>query len=90
MATEPGSLAHHLEHLAADADDLNALLHAAHKESGDIHPETLGKAARLQTSLAEVIHALTHHDHLAMGSDDIWKALTIKHNAGELNPPSGR
>lgn len=88
MATEPGSLAHHLEHLQADAADVERMLTVAHQEGGDIHPEALAASAKLQTSLAEVVHALTHHEHLAMGADDIWRALTIKHNEREINPPS--
>lgn len=88
MPTEPGSLAHHLEYLAADADDVNAMLETSHQEGGDIHPEALGKSARLQTSLHEVIHELTHHEHLAMGADDVWKMLTVKHNEHEINPPT--
>ncbi len=77
--SEPGSLVHHLEHLAADADDVAALLTRAHEENGDIHPEALGKSARLATSLREVIHALTEHEPLAMSSDDVWAALTRTH-----------
>jgi hypothetical protein len=77
---EPASLAHHLSHLAADADDVEAFLTRAHDEGGDIHPEALGKSERLATSLRDVIHALTEHEHLAMGSDDVWKGLTVKHS----------
>ena len=77
--TEPGTLAHHLEHLAADADDLSTFLTQTHDEQGDIHPEALGKSERLSTSLREVIHALTQHEHLAMSSDDVWRALTVQH-----------
>lgn len=77
--SEPGSLAHHLGHLAVDADDLEAFLTRQHDDAGDIHPEALGKSKRLATSLRDVIHALTEHEHLAMGADDVWKALTVKH-----------
>lgn len=76
---EPGSLPDHLEHLAASADDVTAFLTRTHDEGGDIHPEALGESQRLATSLREVIHALREHEHLAMGTDDIWKALTVKH-----------
>lgn len=75
---EHGTLARHLEHLAASADDVAAMLNRPHAES-EIHPEALGKAERLATSLKEVIHALTHHEHLAMTGDDVWKALSVKH-----------
>ncbi len=51
-------------------------------DGGEIHPEALANAEHLATSLREVIHALTHHDHLAMSSDDVWKALTVKHEGG--------
>jgi hypothetical protein len=77
---EPASLAHHLSHLAADADDIETLLTRSHAEGGDIHPEALGKSERLATSLRDVIHALTEHEHLAMGADDVWKTLTVKHS----------
>ena len=80
------TLALHLEHIAADADDVLAMLTRKHDEGGDIHPEELGKAARLQTSLRKVIHALTHHEHLAMGADDVWAMLNRHHEAGEYNP----
>ncbi len=79
MNTEPGTLAHHLEHLAIDADDVAALLNTHHLEGGDIHPDALAKSVRLQTSLRGVIHALTQHEHLAMDADDVWAALTVKH-----------
>ena len=84
---EDSTLAHHLTHLAATADDVADLLGRAHKE-GEIDPQALGKAAHLSTSLKDVIHALTHHEHLVMSSDDVWKALTVKHKdheAGELS-----
>lgn len=78
---EPGSLAHHLGHLAADAEDVEALINRAHSEGGDIQPEALGKAQRLSTSLRDVIHELTkHHEHLAMTADDVWRVLTVKHD----------
>ena len=80
-SNEPGTLAHHLEHLAADADDVLAMLQVTHAAGGDIHPEALGKAERLHTSLRDVIHALTDHEHLAMDSHDVWNAITIKHKA---------
>lgn len=83
---EHGTLAHHLEHIAADADDVVAMLTRNHDEGGDIHPEALPKAARLQTSLREVIRALIHHDHLAMKSDDVWAVFTREHEAGEIHP----
>lgn len=82
-----GTLGHHLAHLAATADDVAALLSRQHAE-GEIHPEALGKAEHLSTSLNDVIHALTYHEHLAMSSDDVWKALTVKHRDhqdGELS-----
>ena len=69
----------HLERLAADADDIVAMLTRHHEDGGDIHPEALAKAADLNASLKDVIHALTHHEHLAMDADDVWAALTIKH-----------
>ncbi len=75
---EDGTLAHHLEHLAATADDVVEMLSRSH-DSGEIHPEALTNAAHLQTSLREVIHALLHHEHLAIKGDDVWKALTVKH-----------
>ena len=78
---EPGSLALHLGHLAADAEDLEAMLTRHHDEGGDIHPEALGKSQRLATSLRDVIRALTEHEHLAMGADDIWTALTVEHES---------
>ncbi|MEQ8719178.1 MAG: hypothetical protein RIE08_16330 [Acidimicrobiales bacterium] len=83
---QPGTLRHHLEHLAADADDVVAMLTRRHAEGGDIHPEPLAKAERLQTSLREVIDALTHHEHLAMGADDVWAMLTRKHSETEIFP----
>lgn len=81
--SEPGTLAHHLEHLSADAEDVAAMLTAKHAEDGDIHPEALAKSERLSTSLKDVIHALTHHEHLAMGSDDVWTGLTRDHHAAD-------
>ena len=80
MTQNPKTLASHLEHLAADADDIVAMLTLPHSEKGDIHPEALAKSARLQTSLREVIFALTHHDRLAMKADDVWSALSLKHD----------
>ena len=82
-AAEDGTLAHHLEHLAASVDDVVAMLNRHHEE-GEIHPEALPKAEHVSASLKEVIHALTHHEHLAMTSDDVWKALTIKHKEPEI------
>ncbi len=80
--TEPqaadGTLANYLTHLAANADDLAEFLGRSH-EPGEIHPEALAKSERLATSLKDVVYALTHHEHLAMTSDDVWRALTIKH-----------
>jgi hypothetical protein len=83
---EPGTLAHHLGHLAADADDVAEMLTRSHEEGGDIHPEALAKSQRLSTSLRDVIHALTEHDHLAMSSDDVWKMLTRKHQEHDDGP----
>ena len=83
---DPETLAHHLGHLAADADDVMAMLASQHADGGDIHPEAMHKAERLQTSLHDVIQALTRHEHLAMGSDDVWSALTRKHNDETGNP----
>lgn len=80
------TLAHHLGHLAADADDVMALLTTQHAEGGDIHPEAMHKAERLQTSLHEVIHALTRHEHLAMSADDVWTALSRKHDDESGDP----
>ncbi len=78
-----GTLAHHLTHLAASADDLAEFLGRPH-DAAEIHPEALAKSEKLATSLKEVVYALTHHEHLAMTSDDVWKALTIKHDEGAL------
>jgi len=69
----------------ADAEDIEALLTRAHTEGGDVHPEALGKSERLATSLRDVIHALTEHEHLAMGADDVWKTLTVKHSRNSDN-----
>ncbi len=79
-------LAQHLGSLADDASGLSALLNASHAEGGDIHPEALARAAKLETSLRQVIHALGHHDHLAMDADDIWHALDVEHHGREINP----
>ncbi len=79
-AAEDGTLAHHLTHLAATADDVITFLSRRHEEP-EIHPEALAKSEHLATSLREVINALLHHDHLAMTSDDVWKTLTRKHRA---------
>lgn len=73
-----GTLAHHLSELASTADGLKLKL-AEPRPGGEIHPEALGEAAKLSTSLSAVIHALTHHEHLALGADDVWKALTVEH-----------
>ncbi|MBT8240628.1 MAG: hypothetical protein KJN63_05320 [Acidimicrobiia bacterium] len=85
-AAEDGTLAHHLEHLAATADDVVGMLNRSH-EAGEIHPEALTQAAHLQTSLRDVIHALLHHEHLAIKADDVWKVLTVKHtgDSDEIN-----
>ena len=83
---EPETLAHHLGHLAADADDVVAFLTRSHEEGGDIHPEALSASQRLSTSLREVIHALTHHEHLAMRADDVWAMLTRRHEEHEDGP----
>jgi hypothetical protein len=77
-SAEDEALVHHLEHLAATADDVVELLSRPH-QSGEIHPEALAEAAHLQTSLRDVISALLHHEHLAIKGDDVWKALTVKH-----------
>ncbi|MFV0525968.1 MAG: hypothetical protein ACK5RL_15890 [Acidimicrobiales bacterium] len=77
---EPISLATHLDHLAADADDVVDMLNRQHEAGGDIHPEALPKAARLQTSLKQVIDALHTHPHLAAGSDDVWAMLNREHH----------
>ena len=79
---EEGTLANHLSHLAATADDVITYLSRPHEEA-EIHPEALAKSEHLATSLKEVIAALTHHEHLAMTSDDVWKTLTVKHRAAE-------
>lgn len=76
--TEPGTLPHHLEHIAADADDVVAMLTRHHAEGGDIHPEALPKAERLATGLRQVIDALTTHEHLAAGADDVWRLLGME------------
>lgn len=75
--TESGTLPHHLEHLAADANDVVAMLTRQHADGGDIHPEALPKAERLATSLRQVIDALTTHEHLAAGAEDVWRMLGI-------------
>jgi hypothetical protein len=77
-AAEEGTLADHLEHLAATADDVVDMITRSHT-AGEIHPETLTQAAHLQTSLRDVINALLHNEHLAMKGDDIWKVLTRQH-----------
>ncbi len=77
-AAEDGTLAHHLTHLAATADDVIEFLSQPH-EHAEIHPEALAKSEHLATSLRDIIDALLHHEHLAMSSDDVWKALTVKH-----------
>ncbi len=81
-ATESDSLAGHLEHLAADADDLQAMLGRQHSEEGEIHLEALGASERLATSLRKVIDALRHHEPLAMDSSDVWKLLNRDHTEG--------
>ncbi len=86
MADQPVTLAQHLERLEADAADVSAFLTAQHRDGGDIHPEALTKAAVLQTSLREVINALTQHEHLAMNADDVWQMLNRKHDGREINP----
>ncbi len=83
--TEPtaddGTLAHHLTHLAATADDILSMVNRAH-DGGEIHPEALAKSEHLATSLKDVIAALTHNEHLKMSGDDVWKTLTRKHDDG--------
>ena len=81
-APEDGTLAHHLTHLAATADDVIEFLSTPH-DHAEIHPEALAKSAHLATSLRDVIDALLHHEHLAMTSDDVWKTLTVKHRAAD-------
>ncbi len=81
-AAEDGTLATHLSHLAATADDVITFLSQPHEEA-EINPVALAKSEHLATSLREVIDALRHHDHLAMTSDDVWKTLTMKHQAAE-------
>lgn len=53
--TDQETLAHHLGHLAADADDVMAMLTAHHAEGGDLHQDALAKTERLQSSLHDVI-----------------------------------
>lgn len=79
---EEGTLANHLEHLAADADDLSELLSRSHESAGDIHPDALGRSEKLATNLRAVIDALGKHEHLAMGADDVWAMLTREHRSG--------
>lgn len=79
----------HLEHLAADADDVVAMLTARHEEGGDLHPEALPRAQRLQTSLRDLVHALSQHEHLAFSFDDVWQALSRRHEDREVFPPDG-
>ncbi len=81
-AAEDDTLAEHLEHLAATADDVVDMITRSHT-AGEIHPEALTQAAHLQTSLRDVIHALLHHEHLAIKGDDIWKTLTRKHTKSD-------
>lgn len=83
---DPETLAHHLGHLAADADDVTAMLTSQHADGGDIHPEAMHKSERLQASLHDVINALTHHDHLAMDADDVWATLSRKHHDNSGDP----
>ena len=78
---EPETLAQHLGHLAADADDIKQLITRQHDAGGDIHPEALGKADRLSTSIRDVINALHEHEHLAMTADDVWSVLSVRHRA---------
>lgn len=80
QAETNGTLAHYLGQLATTADTLEEHLTEPHAH-GAIHPEALGEAAKLSTSLRAVIHALTHHEHLAMGIDDVWKFLSIEHQS---------
>ena len=82
--TDATPMAHHFQHLAADADEVVALLSRQHEQGGDIHLEALPKAARLRTSLHEVLDALRHNEHLAMGADDVWKALSRNHADREV------
>ncbi len=78
----PSTLASHLGHLEADLDDIVAMLTLHHDEGGDIHPEARAKAQHLRASLGDVVTALTeHHERLAMSTDDIWAALTVKHSS---------
>lgn len=88
MKTEPGTLAHHLSQLHADAAHVEEMLHehVPPAEGPLIHPEALVKSAKLQTSLSQIIHALTHHEHLVMTSDDVWEMLTLGHHHDHDKP----
>ena len=68
----------HLAHLAADADDVVAMLTRHHEDGGDIHPEALPKAERLATSLRQLITALGTHEPLAASTDDVLHMLGIE------------
>lgn len=87
MTSESATLTNHIKLLLADATDVTALLNVHHRDGGDVNPETLGKAERLETSLGEVVEALTHHEHLAMDADDVWHMLSVKHKEREINRP---
>ncbi|MFT7598007.1 MAG: hypothetical protein ACI8TP_000928 [Acidimicrobiales bacterium] len=72
------TMVHHICELAASADDVVAMLRRPHDQA-EIHPEALGRAEQLSAGLRDIIEALTHHDHLVMTVDDVWKTLTIEH-----------
>ena len=79
---EKHTLASHLEQLAMTADDVKAMITRSHEE-GEIHPDVVAQTEQLASGLRDVVNALMHNEHLAIGSDDVWKALMVKH--GESN-----
>lgn len=75
------ALTAHLSQLAMTADDVVSMLTRHHNED-EIHPEALPKAEHLAASIQDVVQALRdmrHHEPLAMTSEDVWRALTVKH-----------
>lgn len=82
LPDEENTLANHLSHLSATADDVVRFLNRPH-DGSEIHPEALAKSEQLATSLKDVIHALTHNEHLAMTSEDVWKTLSAKHRGDD-------
>ena len=86
--SDPSPVPLHLEHLAADADDILAMLSRHHDEGGDLHPEALPKAEHLATSLRQLIEALHTHEHLAAGMDDVLRMLGSDSGASEPKKPS--